>query len=88
MSQSKYFTKLLDRYGMSECKPKYSPCDPNMNKICAESADPVNPRLYREIVGGLIYAIIATRPDLCFAVTKLSQYMSNLRITCLWPNLF
>ena len=77
MSQSKYFTKLLDRYGMSECKPKYSPCDPNMNKICAESADPVNPRLYREIVGGLIYAMIATRPDLCFAVTKLSQYMSN-----------
>ena len=77
MSQSKYLTRLLDRFGMSDCKPKFSPCDPNMNKICAESSEPANPRLYREIVGGLIYAMIATRPDLSFAVTKLSQYMSE-----------
>ena len=31
---------------------------------------------YREIVGSLIYIMTATRPDLCFIVTKLSQYLS------------
>ena len=33
--------------------------------------------LYRKIVGSLIYVMTATRPDLCFAVTKLSQHMSD-----------
>ena len=31
---------------------------------------------YRETVGSLIYIMTATRPDLCFIVTKLSQYVS------------
>ena len=31
----------------------------------------------REIVGSLIYAMIATRPDISYVVTKLSQNMSN-----------
>ena len=34
------------------------------------------PKLYREIVGSLIYAMTATRPDLSYVVTKLSQKMS------------
>ena len=36
-----------------------------------------DPKLYREIVGSLIYAITATRPDLSYVVTKLSQKMST-----------
>ena len=34
-------------------------------------------RLYREIVGSLIYIMTATRPDLCYSATKVSQHMSN-----------
>jgi len=34
-------------------------------------------KTYRTIVCSLIYAMSATRPDLCFIVTYLSQYMSK-----------
>ena len=54
------------------------PCDPSINGITdCEPNILDNPRLYREIVGSLIYIMTATRPDLCFVVTKLSQYMSK-----------
>ena len=36
-----------------------------------------DPRLYREIVGSQIYAMTATRPDINYVVTQLSQNMSN-----------
>ena len=37
-----------------------------------------DPKIYGEMVGSLIYIMSATRPDLCFVVLKLSQFMSNL----------
>ena len=30
-----------------------------------------------KIVGSLIYVMTNTRPDICYAATKLSQFMSN-----------
>ena len=36
-----------------------------------------DPKLYRGIVGSLIYVMTGTRPDVCYVVTKLSQKMSK-----------
>ena len=36
-----------------------------------------NPRLFREVVGSLIYVMVCTRPDIAFIVSKLSQYMTK-----------
>lgn len=77
MDQKKYCEKILERFRMSDCKPKCIPCDSSVSGVIdSESNELENPRLYREIVGSLIYIMSATRPDLCFVVTKLSQYMS------------
>ncbi|XP_066941031.1 uncharacterized protein [Macrobrachium rosenbergii] len=63
---------------MNECNPKAIPCDFSVNKlIFSDSKELANPKLYREIVGSLIYIMTGTRPDLSYVVTKLSQYMSN-----------
>ena len=32
---------------------------------------------YRQAIGKLMYAMIGTRPDIAYAVSKLSQYMKN-----------
>ena len=32
---------------------------------------------YRELIGSLQYAALATRPDIAFAVNKLSQFLDN-----------
>jgi len=37
--------------------------------------------LYASAVGSLMYVILCTRPDICFAVGMVSRYQSNLRST-------
>ena len=40
---------------------------------------------YRSIVGSLIYIMLTCRPDICFAVGKLSRHMHNPdTVHCLW----
>lgn len=82
MNQKKYIEKMLERYGMSECKPRYTPCEPKIEGSNSEDRDSdnvgiANPKEYREIVGSLIYAMTCTRPDISWIVSKLSQTLAN-----------
>ena len=43
----------------------------------ATTATMDDPTLYRSAVGRLMYAMVATRPDLAFAVSLATRYMSN-----------
>ena len=81
MSQTKYVSKMLDKFDMSECKPKSMPCEIDVNNILREVSEPLdNPKLFRAIVGSLIYVMTCTRPDLCYVVTMLSQHMANPKV--------
>lgn len=76
ISQKKYITELLKKANMTSSKPCSSPmiAQPPLSKT---DGDPINdPHLYRTIVGALQYATI-TRPDIAFAVNKVSQFMHN-----------
>ena len=79
MSQSKYIDQLLQTFGMKDCKARYTPCEMNSNKLntYTDPLDQNDTKTYRQIVGGLIYLMSCTRPDLSFAVTMLSQFMSR-----------
>ena len=77
MTQCKYIEKLLTIFGMQNCKPKCTPSEMNINKQNKEPLDECQHRIYRQIVGGLIYIMCSTRPDLAFIVTILSQSLSN-----------
>ena len=74
MNQRTYLTKLLVRFEMSECKPRSTPSE---QKLEWDGEDFVDSRKYRELVGSLIYAMTCTRPDICWIVTTLSQYLSK-----------
>jgi hypothetical protein len=78
INQTKYIEKILDRFKMTDCNPKLIPCDLSVAKIISrDSKELCDTRLYREIVGSLIYVMTGTRPDLSYVVTKLSQHMAS-----------
>jgi hypothetical protein len=75
--QSHYVEKFLSRFGFMDSKPSLTPYDPsvtlrNNKKIARDQLR------YSHIIGSLMYLANATRPDISFAVSKLSRYMSNL----------
>jgi Reverse transcriptase (RNA-dependent DNA polymerase) len=74
LSQTKYLTEILNRTHMQDAKPSPTPMASNSTLFNKDSAPFEDPRLYRSIVGALQYATI-TRPDLSFAVNKVSQFM-------------
>ena len=78
MNQSRYIAKILDRFNMTHCKPRTTPCEQRLEST--ESSEAVEPRKYREIVGSLIYLMICTRPDISWVVSKLSQKLSCAKI--------
>ena len=78
MKQPRYIQKVLNKYGMDDCNPKSIPCTPGIHmELSHNSKILYDVRLYRGIVGSLIYVMTATRPDLCYVVNLLSQHMAN-----------
>ena len=78
MCQSKYLDHIISKFDLSDSHPKPAPCDPSFSKEDFENSPLLeNSKLYREIIGSLIYVMTATRPDICFVVTKLSQSLSK-----------
>jgi hypothetical protein len=81
MNQSRYIEKLLTKFDMQDCKPRSTPCEMGVNKIGEDDVELADIKLYRKIVGSLIYVMTGTRPDLCYIVTKLSQHLSKPTMT-------
>jgi hypothetical protein len=75
--QSHYVEKVLSCFGYSECEPAPTPYDPSklLKKNRRTSRDQLR---HSQIVGSLMYLASATRPDISFAVSKLSRFVSNL----------
>ena len=78
ISQRRYITKMLERFDMSDCKPRATPCEAKLDDNPYNN-EYVDPKKYREIVGSLIYAATSTRPDIAWVVSQLSQHLSNPR---------
>lgn len=83
ISQPAYCERLLKRYGMENCLLKRTPLTPGViltKSTCPLSLDDqkfMADKPYRSILGGLMFLMIATRPDLGFAVNLLSSFASN-----------
>ena len=74
LSQSKYILDIIHKANMTDCKPTNTPMSSSANPTINDGAPISNPTDYRSIVGALQYLSL-TRPDVAFAVNKLSQFM-------------
>ena len=78
ISQPKYLEGVLKRFNMGQCKPVSTPMEQGRQfHELPENKSPVNVQEYQSIIGCLIYATTAARPDLASAVSILSKYMSR-----------
>ncbi|KAJ9557953.1 hypothetical protein OSB04_012567 [Centaurea solstitialis] len=76
ISQSHYIEKMLNKFNMKDCSPIGTPMDPTV-KLVPNKGVTVNQLEYSRAIGSLMYAMLSTRPDIAFAVGKLSRYTHN-----------
>lgn len=76
ISQSHYIEKILDKFDFKNCSPTSTPMDPQL-KLLPNKGKAVSQLEYSKRIGSLMYAMISTRPDIAYAVGKLSRFTSN-----------
>lgn len=83
IDQSAYISKILERFGMQDCKPVTSPLEFNQKLSLKDSPknekeqSAMEEKPYRELIGCLMYLSHMTRPDICFPVCLLSRFNHN-----------
>ena len=76
LTQRKYIVELLHKSKMEHAKPCSSPMASTCHLTSTNGTTFADISLYRSVVGSLQY-LAFTRPDLAFAVHKVSKFMHN-----------
>ncbi|MBW0495113.1 hypothetical protein O181_034828 [Austropuccinia psidii MF-1] len=81
LDQQHFTESLLHLYGMESCRPVLTPLPPNEHlQLPAPGEINEFKRLhinYQSAIGSINYLSTATRPDLAFAVSSLSQFLQQ-----------
>ncbi|KAL0421930.1 UNVERIFIED_CONTAM: Retrovirus-related Pol polyprotein from transposon TNT 1-94 [Sesamum latifolium] len=79
LSQETYIKRIIERFRMHNANPVDTPMDKNcvLSKELCPKTEEEKKRMtkipYASAVGSLMYAMMCTRPDLCFAVGMVSS---------------
>ena len=76
LSQSHYITKILEKFKQYNVTIAKSPVDMNQNWV-KNTGDGIYQLEYSRILGSIMYVMNCTRPDIAYAVSKLSRFTSN-----------
>ena len=81
LSQGKYAVDVLRRFGIMGYKSMTTPMVSNLKKLHdqATGSDPADPTTFRQLIGSLMYFLVHTRPDICYAINALNQFMCEPR---------
>lgn len=83
ISQTKYITKILNRFNMFDCKPVSTPLETglkltnDMSPIEHDDIEKMKEVPYSIAVGCLMHVMTITRPDIAYAVGQVARFMSN-----------
>lgn len=75
LCQKKYALEILDDAGMLGAKPTTTPMQKKTENMF-EEVDIHEPSSYRRLIERLLY-LVNTRPEICFAVQHLSQFVQK-----------
>lgn len=80
INQERHINEMMERFGLSECKPAKTPIDVNqkisseMSPKTEEETEEMSKIPYRECIGSLLFAAQISRPDISYAVNLLSRF--------------
>ena len=80
MNQKSYIEEVLKRFNIKKCKPIGTPFDVNLKLLnfCMENLEMCRIKMkgitYEARVGSLIYTTVATRANITFKVSTVSQF--------------
>ncbi|KAI0998282.1 hypothetical protein K3495_g9913 [Podosphaera aphanis] len=78
LSQTAYIQRLLIKFGMHNSNSTTTPIEPNHRLRATQTEeDRADTTLYQQIVGSIMYLVSATRPDLAYTISHLSQFSSD-----------
>ena len=83
LSQKTYIDSILNRFALADAKAYATPIVPGVTYSRSDSSASKTEEAsmkavpYREAIGSLMYASVATRPDISFAVATLSRFLDN-----------
>lgn len=75
MSQKDLICKTLKMFKMLDCKTHCLPIEPNLQLTVDKTVTNDNIP-YRQLIGSLMYVMLGSRPDICFAVIYMSQFQN------------
>ena len=78
LGQGKYVVEILKRFRMMECKAMATPMASNIKLLSDDSSEMIDATMYHHMICSLMY-LTNTRPDICFSVNTLSQFLTVLR---------
>ena len=79
LCQRKFTLKLLSDTGLLASKPVNVPMEQSAKFSSSMGEDVPNSSLYKRLIGKLLYLTL-TRPNICYAVHKLSQFISSPKV--------
>jgi hypothetical protein len=77
LDQELYIDKMLDQFGMTDAYPKDTPAKAGLVLRKATENDEATTVPYRSLMGSLLYASIATRPDIAQPVSACCRHMAK-----------
>ncbi|KAH9800568.1 hypothetical protein KPL71_000711 [Citrus sinensis] len=83
LSQSRYISKVLERFQMMDSKLVLTPLGAQfkISKDMSPTSDVEEVKMadipYSQAVGSLVYTMVCTRADIAYAVSMVSRFMSN-----------
>ncbi|KAH9762165.1 hypothetical protein KPL70_000710 [Citrus sinensis] len=83
LSQSRYISKVLERFQMMDSKLVLTPLGAQfkISKDMSPTSDVEEVKMadipYSQAVGSLVYTMVCTRADISYAVSVVSRFMSN-----------
>ena len=77
LNQTTYIKAMLERLGMAECAPLKIPLAVGAKLPPCSTEQKPYLQYFQSAVGSLMYLMVATRPDLAYAVGAVSQFMAS-----------